>query len=315
MKVIGGSTIAAILGLSKWQSPHSVFLRLTGKLESDQEGETLERGKAAEPVVASMYALNHPEYIVEEAGMMTNAEHEYLVASPDRLLFDAQNYDTPVSGLEVKTADLMLLSEWGEEDTDEIPVPYLCQCQWYAGFFGVQDWKLAVGFVKSGTRKVIQYREYCVKHNQERYDAMISRAIDFWEQHVVTGNEPPITEPDSDTIRYYRSKYPAHESGKWIEATNEVETLAKKITESQFRFKEAEHDFETYKTQMIALLADAEGVKTSAGNITYRQSKPTLKTDWKTVAEAMLTPKAVIDQFTTETPGSRRFLISKRKEC
>ena len=112
MRVIGGSTIAAILDRSPWGPPHSVWLQLTGKLPPGEENAAMSRGHAAEPVIASMYALNHPEYMVETHGVVEHPEFPYLIGSPDRVLIQDGEL---VAGLEIKTANIMDMNQWGEE--------------------------------------------------------------------------------------------------------------------------------------------------------------------------------------------------------
>ena len=72
IKKIGGSDIAKILTdsdgrpLSRWGSPHSLYLHLIGELTPQEDNEAFERGRKLEPVVANIFAANHEEFWVEE---------------------------------------------------------------------------------------------------------------------------------------------------------------------------------------------------------------------------------------------------------
>ncbi|MCL2119140.1 MAG: YqaJ viral recombinase family protein [Planctomycetaceae bacterium] len=308
IKAIGGSTIAAILSDSPWGSPYSVWLQLTGKLPPGEENAAMSRGNAAEPVIASMYALNHPEYSVETHGIVEHPEFSYLIGSPDRLLIQDGEL---VAGLEIKTANIMDMNQWGDEGSAEIPFHYWCQCLWYAGLLNVPVWYVAVGFVPPERRKISVYREYEVRPEPGQFDMMLNKAVRFWTEHVEADVPPPITAPDRETTRYLRSRYPVHEPDKWLEPTEEIEELTGRLLEARKVFDASEREFELCKTLMIAALGDAEGVTTSAGKITYKASKPTQKTDWKAVADSLSPPKEIIDNFTKEMPGSRRFLLPR----
>ncbi|MDR3234997.1 MAG: YqaJ viral recombinase family protein [Planctomycetaceae bacterium] len=317
MQVIGGSDIAAVLGLSPYRSAHSLYLKLTGELQNDvPDNDVLERGRKLEPVIASIFEANHPEYEVIEHDYAAHADYEYLVGSPDRLLLGKDDREGLLdAGLEIKTADISKRDEWGSEGTDEVPVQYLCQCLWYAGLFGVEQWHLAVGFVAPNSRKIIGYREYLVEYDDMQYKRMLRVAVQFWTENVMKRQPPPITEPDAETVRYYRTKYPTHQEGSWLSATDEIETLLGQCLRQREAVKEADREFELAKTKLIALLGDCEGVKTSAGTITYRQAKPTLKTDWRAVCEALNAPPQIIGQYTDRVDGSRRFnLPNTRKQ-
>ena len=45
IRKIGGSDIAAILGLSQWKSAHSLYLHLIGELPPQEDNEAMERGR------------------------------------------------------------------------------------------------------------------------------------------------------------------------------------------------------------------------------------------------------------------------------
>src|SRR5271157_83360 len=53
---ISGSEVAAILGLSKWDSRMDIYMRKLGLLEPKVESEPMRWGTAAEHVVARRYA-------------------------------------------------------------------------------------------------------------------------------------------------------------------------------------------------------------------------------------------------------------------
>lgn len=55
---IGGSDVAAILGISKWNSAISLWLNKTNQTEDDtQENEAMEWGTIMEPVIRNHFAI------------------------------------------------------------------------------------------------------------------------------------------------------------------------------------------------------------------------------------------------------------------
>lgn len=309
---IGGTMIHPILGLDNpYDSPHSVYLKIIGESPKSEPNAVMQRGIDAEPIIAKSFGLFHPEFEVEEHGIVTHPKHEFLSGSPDRVLIDRDSGDL-VAGLEIKTASLSTIREWGDEESDEVPEHYWCQCQWYAGLLQVPVWYLYVEFYDEKNRSRGN-RQYIIDADSEVFEGMVSRCVEFWNSHVVPRIPPPITTADANSVRYYKRRYPAHDPGVWLDCDEATDRLCAALIEAQNRYKDAEKSFETLKLQMIAALGTCEGVKTNAANITYKKSKPSRRTDWKALAEYMRFEPDLIERFTTEQDGSRRFLITASK--
>jgi len=305
-KRIGGSTIAGILGLSRWASPHSIYLDLIGELP-EKDKSVFERGKRLEPVVAKMFEAAHTDCDIHKIGTVTDGEEPFLIANIDRVVLDKNHIHNDYV-LEIKTADITKFGEWGEEGTDEIPVEYLCQCLWYCGMLGLPECYIAVGFVKSGTSQICGYKEYKVVADNSMFDKMKQAAVRFWKEHVEKRVPPEITTADESTATYYKRRYPNHSPDKWAGSDERLDEVAQRYLVESAELKEKERTVETLKLKLIAAIGENEGIRTASGNFTYRASKPTFKTDWKSVASAMNPPAELIETNTTEQAGSRRFL-------
>jgi predicted phage-related endonuclease len=281
---------------------------LAGELQPQEDNDILERGRKLEPVIAGMFAANHEEFSVIEHGIVEDEKYPFLIGSPDRLLLDNGE---PISGLEIKTADATKMNEWGQEDSDEIPVEYLIQCQWYAGLLGLPDWHIAVGFVKPGSRKIFSYKEYHITNNITRYEAMREMAIAFWTNHVVPRVPPEITEPDAATILYYKTKYRVPE--KEIFSDDNLEEKIKTVMFWQNTMKEAERGFELAKTRLIAEMGDAEIIldrDTKKKLISFRGYE-TSTTDYKGLIAELGIGDELLAKY-KKTTQARRFTIGKQ---
>jgi len=309
IRKIGGSDVAAILGLSPWKSAHSLYLHLIGELPPQEDNEALARGREMEPVIAGLFAVNHCEFAVCQSGMSTRSDYPFLIGSPDRILFDDMpvssdgfdeppNYsNVPVSGLEIKTADITKMSQWGEEGTDEIPVEYLVQCQWYCGLLNVPDWYIAVGFVKPGSRKICGYREYKIEHDPARYAAMVKCAVDFWQHHVEKRIPPEITEPDTATVEYYRRRERKPESAVFCEP--EMDEMIGELKEAQANIKKYEKEYELIKTKLLSEMGNAEVVidpYSQKQMITFKAYE-TASVDYKELLAELGTADEVIEKY------------------
>lgn len=171
---IGGSRIAAVLGLSPWESQFSIWCQMAGLVEKDRQTRAQARGHYLEPGIAGWFADQHPEFEVRAAGTYVHTERDYQLANPDRLLFGVSGrFDTPgvEAGLEVKTDAES--SGWGRPGTGEIPPYYRTQVQWYMDTLGVPVWYVAV----LGGR--LEFREYVVRYDAEDCAWMRDQAEDF----------------------------------------------------------------------------------------------------------------------------------------
>lgn len=184
---IGGSEIAAVLGLSAWESHFSLWHRKKGRIPPQMENTQMEAGKRLEPVICQKFADMHPELWVRTTGTWRNIDRPEQIANPDRLnyafahcecgargdvLCSCPLPEVPDSLLEAKFA--LYPDMWGEEGTDEIPPYYKAQARWYLDVFGLGRCYVAVFIGSTG-----EFREYIVEPDPEDTALMRARAEAF----------------------------------------------------------------------------------------------------------------------------------------
>lgn len=149
---LGGSEIAAVLGLSTYASYFSVFCRKMGIDLGDKDNPAAEWGRREEPIIADKFAENHPEFTLERApGRYVRKDRRWQLASPDGILSrDGFN----VALLEVKTANESLAHHWGRPGTFDVPPGYRAQVLWYLDVLNLRQAWIAV---KIGS---CDYREF-----------------------------------------------------------------------------------------------------------------------------------------------------------
>ncbi|MFI7468209.1 lambda-exonuclease family protein [Nonomuraea sp. NPDC049646] len=173
-KRISGSRIAAILGLSPWASPHSTWCEMAGLVEPAPATKQQDRGHYLEPAVAAWFADQHPEWHLFETGTWVHNDRGWQLANPDRLIRYHLSDNLPVGWYNLEVSALLEIktdadgSGWGEPGTDEIPVYYRTQVQWYMDVLGLPRAYIAV----LGDR--LEFREYVVDYDPA--DAAIMRA-------------------------------------------------------------------------------------------------------------------------------------------
>ncbi|MEV7154853.1 lambda-exonuclease family protein [Streptomyces misionensis] len=179
---IGGSEIAAVLGLSPYESAFSLWHRKQGLVGPVEESEEMYWGKVHEPGICARFAAEHPDLDVTVAPTYCHPDRPWQIANPDR--------HAGPDLLEAKTA--RDAEGWGEEGTDQIPVHYRAQCLWYMDVTGARRCWVAVLIAGS------EYREYLVEYNAAEAAYMREKAEEFMAS-LAAGDRPAI---DGHTATY-----------------------------------------------------------------------------------------------------------------
>lgn len=163
---LGGSDMAAVLGLSPWRSPIDVWLDKTSDAVEEKESEPMYWGNVLEEVVAQEFAKRSGYKVRNNNFTLQSEEHPYLLANIDREIVGLD------AGLECKTANAFKANEW---DGDNVPDAYYIQCQHYMAVTGKSSWWIAC-LVGGNT---FHYKE--IKRNEEVIAAIIDTGAAFWE--------------------------------------------------------------------------------------------------------------------------------------
>lgn len=137
---IGGSDIAQILGLSPWGDAYSLWCEKTGLATNDAAVTPLMwAGHYVELAAAKWYRDNRiPDGLhLRNSGTWSHKDRDWQLANPDRLVTRNPKSDKdPVGIVEIKYAPNSS-HKFGDDGTDQIPVHYFAQVQWYMATFGV----------------------------------------------------------------------------------------------------------------------------------------------------------------------------------
>jgi putative phage-type endonuclease len=182
---VSASEIAAVLGISPWDSPFSLYWQ---KLEGWQteSNEDMDAGRRLEPVVAQWFADQMPGMEMAPAGLYADSERTWQLATPDRLvrLRSDPPGRAPWLPLECKAAGSW--DGWGETGTDEIPTYYRAQNMQQMDVLGVRAGYVAV---ICGLR----FRWYRI--NWDRRDAQLMREMGpRFLCRLAAGDQPDVDE-------------------------------------------------------------------------------------------------------------------------
>ncbi|AJP04749.1 hypothetical protein TU94_28180 [Streptomyces cyaneogriseus subsp. noncyanogenus] len=194
---ITATEIAAVVGLSPWQSRFSLWHKKAGLPTPPFEmTPAVEWGNRLEDAVAQKWEDEHPGLLAAPAGTWRHRSRDWQRATPDRLIYPqpVSEFEIPARAealLEVKTSPLG--DEWGPSGAgDGVPIHYRCQVMWQMDTLGLHRTHFAV--LISGH----DYREYTVDYDLDEARILREAAWRFLDD-VRRGIRPDI---DGDTATY-----------------------------------------------------------------------------------------------------------------
>lgn len=268
---IGGSDVAAIMGLSPWNTPLSVWAKKTRQIEDNVSNiEAVEMGVALEPMVAQLFEKRSGKKVRVETREFTHPDYPYMVAHVDRWVVGEDG-----AHFEAKTASAYKLKSW---QGDDVPEDYQLQCNWYSGIIGLHRGKppkdCYIGVLVGGQRFIWKK----LKFNQELFDIQVEKAKDFWEGYVLTEMPPFAISSDKDTlIELFPESRPDELRalrGEDPELEAMVNQWALESVEGKSQIKEIEVEVDTAENLLRQTIGDDEGIETGQWRATWKsQSK------------------------------------------
>ncbi len=303
---IGGSEAAAVLGVSPWATPVTVWLDKTGRSGPREETEAMRIGTELEDFVARRYCTETGR-TVRRFNKMVHVG--CLLGNFDRLVVpEGEKVASHMD--EIRTDTLLECKTSSREWDGEVPLYYQTQVQHYMGLCpALLHADVACLFLG---RK--HFEVFRVERDDEVIHVMQERLTDWWNRYVVTGTMPPPTNEEDCKLLWARSN-----PGKKVEATDEV--LEKMRRYAEYKAEEAGAKGAAAKLQsdICAFMGDGEILTGPDGKplVTWKSAKDSSKTDWEKLARWMYAqnhastelPAEYVARFTELKPGSRRFLV------
>lgn len=290
-KGIGGSDAAAIVGLSPWSSPLSVYLDKKGLSAEKTATEPMRQGTDLEEYVARRFMEDTGKTVRRCNFLLQSPDHPFMIANVDRLVVGER------AGLECKTTSPF--NRKGYEE-GEIPPNYYVQCQHYMSVTGLPKWYLAV--LVLGTA----FHVFEIDRNEDDIAALIAAEEKFWNLHVVASVPPAPTGSSADGEAL--SHLFPHSTDTEIPLYG-LETTAETILALKDQKKALEEQIALHEQTLKASMQDAE-----------RGILKGYKASWKSSVRTTLDAKAlaldrpdIYDAY-KKTTNTRTFTLRRTKE-
>lgn len=198
---IGGSDIAAILGLSKWRTAADVYLSKVTEIDehADDETEAQFIGKEIEQSILNIYEKRAGVTLWRSLGIIRSEDVPHFLGSYDAVAWTENSEDSYV--VDAKSVDVSRAPEWGADGSGNCPEDLALQMLWYMGIGGFQKGDLAALI---GGRN---FRIVTIDRADDLIQWMQSEADRFWSEHVLKGVPPPIDAEHRYAMRAVKHLY------------------------------------------------------------------------------------------------------------
>lgn len=267
---IGGSDASAVLQMSRWETPLSIWMLKTGAKEYEEKDSiAIDVGNELEDYVARKYTKETGNKVQRKKATIVHPEYPFIRANIDRRLIGVQE------GLECKTTTAYKEKEWSEE---EIPQEYIIQCMHYLAVTGWKRWHIACLI---GNHKFVHK---VIERDEEFIREIIDREVYFWREHVEK-KKPPfefITHMDKNNLF---DMYPTVENEEPIVFDSDIDEKIERLYETEKNINDLKKIKETLENELKAFLKESKIGKSSKYQITWGMRSSGKKISTKKIKE------------------------------
>jgi len=257
---IGASEVAAVVGLSPWDSPFSLWLKKTKQVPPIDETTLMHLGHLLEPVVATLWEEETGGKVVKSSAadiIYQDAEKPWRRVTPDRIAYRISAWSGKKEKilLEIKTSVVPF-------DEDELPDNYVAQCQYQMLVTGIHECELA--WLASGRT----FGHARIAYDKEFAEWLGEEVDKFWNNCVIGMQEPELT-----TVADFTYKGSTPDTS--IEADPEALFDIAELRETNESLSSLEAKQEALKDKLKLFMGENEALVDSGGNIiaTWKSGK------------------------------------------
>lgn len=278
---IGGSDVAAVLGLNPWKTPLDVWNDKLGLSEDKGMSEPAYWGTVLEDTVAREFQQRTGMKVQKVTHQFVDPECDWMIANIDRAIINREiakkvrplldveeieryanitGVERPINtdiAFEAKTANAFTADLWGPSQEleikqnnlrteHEIPLYYETQIQWYCGILRLRGMYLAVLIGGS------DFRMYWIDARPDVFQVIKEKCSAFWNNYVLT-KTPPEPINIEDVLKLY-----GRSNGKAIEAQGDLAINYGEYARLNGEIKELKKQQDALKTKIAISMKDNE---------------------------------------------------------
>lgn len=269
---IGGSDVAAILGLSPYRTGWDVYARLVeGQVDDSSPGPDAARGVLLEPTVLREYARATGRTLKRLAPHTLFEREGWATASLDALTTDGRIVEVKTDRHRDRWGAPATIDRWTPEAATVVRRDYYLQVAHYMHVLDLDVADLAV-LVPGDDPLLPELRIYTLLRDREVEEALVDTLRGWWDRHVV-GRVPPELD-GSPAASQWQAAQPRKGARK---ATAHEVALAAQYVVAQRTAAAWEAQRRTLAQHLVAAAGDAQRLELPVGRVTVtRSSKTTL---------------------------------------
>jgi len=270
---IGGTDAAAIVGISPFATPLTVYLdKVQPEAREDHETMAMRRGLVLERFIAAEFCRTHPVLVTYHPAPVLRTDWGFPAgASLDFYVAREERPRTPVAMLETKTAmSYYSRRQWQEPAPGELlsegdlPDSYYAQVQWY---LAVTELPLAYAAADTGDESLTVVPIHPNERVQRR---LIEACREFWVTHVEGHVAPEPTGTDKDGEALQRM-WPDTIPDPPVTIEDELaDVMVSDYLAHEFKAKEHKAAADKAKQQMQALMGENERAQVGAWQLSWK---------------------------------------------
>ena len=206
-KSLGGSDVGAVLGMSEYSSPYTIWAEKTGKLPPFEGNEWTRLGNDLEDYVAKRFCEASGLKVVNDTSTWRNSKYPHLHANIDRKVVGMK------AGVECKVTSELNAKKY---KNGEFPDRFYAQCVEYLCVTEFKRWFLVVLIYGKGIKIYQMTRipndvipEWCeasVYVEDGEIESLAKATADFWE--YVKSKTPPAVDGSDSTSETISTIFP-----------------------------------------------------------------------------------------------------------
>lgn len=257
LKGIGGSEAAAVMELSRYDSPMGIFLLKTGQKPPFQGNEYTKWGQILEPIIRRVFSEETKLTVIYDPSKKTSKENDFMFAHLDGIIYDDETETYGV--LEIKNVDKFKKSEW---ENDDVPIEAMIQIQ-HNMYVTETGWGYFAALI-GGNHLVITK----VYRDEELINQIIEKEKEFWYEYVLPGKEPPY-DGSNGSEKVLKELFPLARKTNVISLSPKVEDWIGELVSLEEFHKENEKKIKKIKQQIKNELGEYETGQTESYTVKW----------------------------------------------
>ena len=267
LSCLGGTDVAAILGMHPYKTAFEVWLEKTGQAPPFEGNDATEMGTGLEPYIAAKYERQTKSRLVK-GGFVRHSQTPYFGGHLD--------YINPSLdlGVECKLVGARSCHRWSEPGADQrVPEEYYCQIQWYMMLTGYADWHLVAQREFSKKLSI-----YCFKYDLDLINRAQDLCDEWWQRYVIGGAQPPLG-GSKGAIGYLAKRFPSASGKEIVKAPREADDLMWELQRVEDAKEEMDRKYEALRNEVKSIIGSDLGIKAPGYVATWRDKSKDVTED------------------------------------